>query len=338
MKIKYMLSAWRTLKIPGLLPLMRDWFPFLRMHFLYAAFESGLLQALRNRATRQSLIEDLAVKRPEMLDALLDMGLALKQLKLSNGYFSLRGKKARALSTPRGDAVAAVVQANVTYYNTAYRHFTERMQGAPLGDDLQHIGETVARFAKIGEPILDSFIKSLVPASGAFSLLDVGCGSGFVLKTACGANPEARGIGIDRDEKVAAQARANIASWGLEDRISILDGDIRIHTRALRNQFNLIAAFNLIYYFPVDERHDFFMMLRSMLASGGCLALVCNFESNGRDVGAANLNIVNCSLNGLTPLPSLATVRKQLSDCGFTRITASKVMPGNEFYGIAAYL
>ena len=61
MNIRYMLSAWRTIKIPGLWSLMRDWFPFLRMHFLYAALESDLLQALQTGATREALIEKLHI-------------------------------------------------------------------------------------------------------------------------------------------------------------------------------------------------------------------------------------------------------------------------------------
>lgn len=99
MNIRYLLSAWRTIKIPGLLPVMRDWLAFLRIHFLYAALESGLLQALQTGVTREELIDKLDVQRPELLDALLDMGLALKELSLRNTVFSLRGKRSKVLAT-----------------------------------------------------------------------------------------------------------------------------------------------------------------------------------------------------------------------------------------------
>lgn len=230
-----------------------------------------------------------------------------------------------------------MIQANVTYYSDAYRNLADRLQGAPLGEDLPDIGEIVARFSKIGEPVLIGFIKSLVPGSGPFRVLDVGCGSGFVLKTVGNLNPETNGTGIDTDHKVAAQALENLNRWGLQDRFGILAGDICSHASSLPGDFDLISAFNLLYYFPVEERIGFFKLLHSLLSSKGCVALVNNFQSKGKDVGGANLNIVNCSLENLTALPKLKETQSQLADCGFNRIQVSRFMPGSEFYGIIAY-
>jgi len=337
MNIRYLLSIWRTIKMPGLWLVMRDWIPLLRMHFLYTATESGLLMALRTGATRDTLIDKLDVKRPELLDAILDMGLALKELSLRGAVFSLRGRRSKVLATMDSDALAAVIQANVTYYNEAYRNFASRMRGAPLGDNLDEIGETVARFSKIAEPFLGSFIKSLIPQSGPVEMMDVGCGSGFVLKSAWKANPKAGGIGIEIDEKVAAQAKENLKNWGLADRFSILIGDIRSQADAHHGGLDLITAFNLVYYVPVVERPTFFSDLRSLLRPKGCLALANNFQSQGIDAAAANLNIVNCSLNGITALPDLKTIKKQLAACGFSRIQTTRFMPRSEFHGVTAY-
>jgi 4-hydroxy-2,2'-bipyrrole-5-carbaldehyde O-methyltransferase len=338
MNIRHLIPIWRTIKIPGLWLIMRDWVPLLRMHFLYAAMDSGLLEALQTGATRAALIDKLNVQRPELLDALLDMGLALKELSLRNAAFSLRGKRSKVLATMDGDALAAVIQANVTYYNAAYRHLAGRLRGGPLGSDLDEIGETVARFSKIGEPILSNFIKSLMPTSGPVKIMDVGCGSGFVLKTAWQTNPKANGMGIDIDEKVAAQASANLRIWGLEDRFKILIGDIRSQLDAHQGGFDLITAFNLIYYIPTGERPDFFSLLRELLRPKGRIALVNNFQSKGMDAPAANLNIVNCSLNNLTALPDIEIIRKQLSACGFKRIQTTRFIPRSEFYGLTAYV
>ncbi len=337
MNIRHLISGWKTIRIPGLWLVMRDLFPFLRMHYLYAALETGLLQALQTKATRETLMAKLTVQRPELLDALLDMGLALKELSLRNAAFSLKGKRSRVLAKKQGDALAAIIQANVTYYSDAYRHLASRMRGASLGDDLNEIGEIVARFSKIGEPILKSFIQSLVPASGPFRILDVGCGSGFVLKTAREANKKATGIGIDTDRKVAVQARNNLEEWRLQDCFNIFVRDIRSQSDALQGRFDLITAFNLIYYLNQDERPDFISLLRSRLSPNGSLALVNNFQSKGRDPMAANLNIVNCSLKGLTVLPDLEVIKAQLTCCGFHRIQVTRFMPGSEFYGITAH-
>jgi 4-hydroxy-2,2'-bipyrrole-5-carbaldehyde O-methyltransferase len=334
--IRYLLSFWRTVKMPGLLPVMRDWQSSLRLHFLYAAFESGLIEALQTGADRDALVNMLQVQRPELLDALLDMGLALKELSLTNGVFGLKGKRSKVLATPKGDFLAAMIQADVTYYNSAYRHLAARMRGASLGDDLDEIGETVARFSKFGEPILKNFIKSMVPASGSFRVLDVGCGSGFVLKTAWQANHTVTGLGIDADERVVNQARGNLEKWGLTNQFSILSGDIRSHDLVQQGGFDLITAFNVIYYVPFDERPEFFALLRSLLARGGRLGLVNTFQSRGIDPAAANLNIVNCSLKQLTTLPALEDIETQLAGCHFDRIKATRFMPRSEFYGISA--
>lgn len=336
MNIRYLFSIWRTIGMPGLWLVMRDWIPLLRMHFLYAAMESGLLAALRPGANRETLIDKLDVQRPELLDALLDMGLALKELSLRGTKFCLRGKRSKVLATAHSDALAAFIQANLTYYNEAYRNLAIRMRGAPLGDNLDEIGTTVARFSKIAEPFLNSFLKSLIPASGPLKMMDVGCGSGFVLKAAWQANPKATGIGIEIDENVAAQAKDNLKRWGVADRFKIRNGDIRTQRDALQGGFNLITVFNLLYYIPIDERPGFFNLLRSLLLPKGQLALVNNFQSQGVDPAAANLNIVNCSLNDLTALPNLQAVEKQLTACGFNRIQIVRFMPRSEFYGVTA--
>lgn len=336
MNIRYLISVWRTLRIPGLLPFMRDWTPFLRMNFLHAAVSSGLLAALRDGATRESLIDRLRVKRPELLDALLDMGTALKELRCENGTYTIRGKRSKTMMTSAGDTLAALVEANVTYYNDAYRRLGDRMRGAPLGDDLDAIGDTVARFSKIGEPILESFIRMLVSRSGPVRVLDVGCGSGYVLKTTWQSNHKAAGIGIDVDANVVRQAQANLKQWNLPDRFQILEGDIGTVDESVLGRFDVITAFNLLYYMDPNHQTDFLRRMRGLLFPGGRLAIANNFESKGRDLAAANLNVVNTSLARLSPLPCLDSVRDLLKNCGFQGIDVTRFMPRNEFYGIVA--
>ncbi|RLB42215.1 MAG: hypothetical protein DRH12_06185, partial [Deltaproteobacteria bacterium] len=52
----------------------------------------------------------------------------------------------------------------------------------------------------------------------------------------------------------------------------------------------------------------------------GVLAVVMNFHSMGKDIAAANLNMVNCSLKGLAPLPKLDQVTSLLKQCGFPKL------------------
>ncbi len=50
----------------------------------------------------------------------------------------------------------------------------------------------------------------------------------------------------------------------------------------------------------------------------------------------ANLNLVNSSLKGVTPLPDLDQVRSLLKQCGFGNLVVHRFMPGSTFYGIVA--
>ena len=71
MNLGYTLSFLRILKIPSLYALMKDWQASVRIHFIFAAYESGLLKSLNRPCDRKTLIEKLQVKRPELLDAIL---------------------------------------------------------------------------------------------------------------------------------------------------------------------------------------------------------------------------------------------------------------------------
>ena len=73
-----------------------------------------------------------------------------------------------------------------------------------------------------------------------------------------------------------------------------------------------------------------------MLSSDGILAVAMHFQSGGKDIGAANLNMVNCSLKGLTPLPDLDELKAQLKESGFDEIRTHRLMPGSSFFGISA--
>lgn len=336
MKLRYALSLWRTLKIPGFFPLMKDWQALVRLHFIYAALESGLLEALRIPASREELIRKLGVVRSEILDALLDVGMAAKELDRTGGIFSIKGKRSKAMIGKEGDMLSAMVQANITYYHSAYFNASERLKGGPLGNDLANIGDLVARFSKIGEPIIKQFLTGLTAGKNPQRILDVGCGSGIHLKTIFEVNANAVGIGIDIDAVVSEQARRNMEGWGLGDRFRIVTGDVRVPPEPLGAPFDLIILLNILYYFPVAERLEFLRKIGSLLSETGTLALAMNFHGRGKDLAAAHLNLVNCSLKGLTPLPELDETANLLREAGFNRVIIQNLIPGSSYYGIIA--
>lgn len=94
--------------------------------------------------------------------------------------------------------------------------------------------------------------------------------------------------------------------------------------------------YNIIYYFSVEKGLELLNGLRSMLASDGVVSVAMHFQSMGKDLGAANLNMVNCSFERLTPLPALDELIAQLKESGLGDVKISRLIPGNTFYGITA--
>jgi release factor glutamine methyltransferase len=74
------------------------------------------------------------------------------------------------------------------------------------------------------EAILDEVLP-LYPEHMAFSVLDLGVGSGAILLAILAERPAARGLGIDASEEALAVARENAANLGLEPRCALMRGD-----------------------------------------------------------------------------------------------------------------
>ena len=70
----------------------------------------------------------------------------------------------------------------------------------------------------------DRLIEDLAPAPGD-AVLEIGCGTGRNLVLAARRYPEARFYGIDISSQMLETARAKIARHGLEDRITLAQGD-----------------------------------------------------------------------------------------------------------------
>lgn len=335
MQFKYMYSFLKTFKIPGLFSVFSDFKGIVRYHFLYAAVESGLLEALKTPCSRNDLIETLEIKTPDILDALLKVGISLKELSFKKDRYGIRGKRSLAMVGAYGDTLSAIIQANVTYYNNSYRHAATRMKGAALGDDLKWAGDIIARFSKLSNPVIKKFLSDVVPKVPGIRVMDIGCGSGLLLKSISQINPDLSGLGIDVDETAANQAMQNMEKWELQERFEIIKGDIRDLPENIP-RFDLITLVNVVYYFPVGQRIDLFKKLRSRLTPGGSLIIVMNMQGKDSDFGAANLNMANASMEGVTLLPDPIILREQLRESGFSTVRVSDLMPGSAFVGMQA--
>ena len=66
---------------------------------------------------------------------------------------------------------------------------------------------------------------ALFPVPTAFSVLDLGVGSGAILLSILAGRPAAKGLGVDVSEEALAVARENAANLGLAERTALLRGD-----------------------------------------------------------------------------------------------------------------
>ena len=74
------------------------------------------------------------------------------------------------------------------------------------------------------EVIVDLALKSF-PEGMAFSVLDLGVGSGAILLAILAERPAAKGLGVDISEEALAVARENAANLGLANKVALLRGD-----------------------------------------------------------------------------------------------------------------
>jgi release factor glutamine methyltransferase len=74
------------------------------------------------------------------------------------------------------------------------------------------------------ETILDVVLPAF-PPERAFSVLDLGVGSGAIVLSILAERPLARGLGVDVSEVALAVARDNAAHLGLASRLALLRGD-----------------------------------------------------------------------------------------------------------------
>lgn len=74
------------------------------------------------------------------------------------------------------------------------------------------------------ETVVDLVLKDF-PERAAWSVLDLGVGSGAILLALLAERPAARGLGIDVSEEALAVARDNAAHLGLASRAAFLRGD-----------------------------------------------------------------------------------------------------------------
>lgn len=307
--------------------LARDFVSWLRIEFLGTAARAGVLEALLEPRAVDDLARAVGATETDLLEGLLRAGEAVGEVaRDGDGRWRLAGVRARAMVDPAVDGLAALPEEAVAYGSDVYRRLGERLRGAPAGDYLDMHGELVARTSRVAEPVLGPLVADVVRRRGVQRVLDVGCGSGVNLRHVATASASATGAGIDVDPAVVALARRNLAAWGLADRFTVHEADVRDLPDELAGPWDLVLLLQNVYYFDGADRTELLRGLRRLIGPGGAV-LVATAVPDARDPAAAHLDVVLRSTAGNTPLPTVAELRADLAAAGFTRIQARHLAP-----------
>ena len=296
-----------------------------RASFVSTAGAEGVLALLREGPKPLKEMHDaleLAGCEAE-LGTWLDLGVGLGELAVDERGYRLRGTLSKQFALPHNDHNLAYLQARVEVLARPIREgpaLLRERQRLPLSDEY---GEMFARSSRMVEPLLMDVVDQVVPPSGACRMLEVGCGSGSYIRRACERNADLDVVGIDLTEEIVSFSRANLEEWGLADRVTVEVCDVRRYT--VGEPFDLLTFYNLIYYFPEDERLDLLRHLHSLLKPGGRLALAS--LTPHRSPGIQTMDLWASMTEGCGPLPRPERLREQLQEAGFTEKEDREVIP-----------
>lgn len=334
MALKPFLSLFKEGKLGALLKVTADVKPFYRLTFLAAAQKCGLLKKL---AAGPAAFDEISAlfpdhrKNREALEAWLQLGVRLKLLARRPAGYALR-RLAKKLAEPQNDAAVAIVEEIAELHHKLIFETPARLRTGKLFTLADQDGEVIARSSRVLEAFQVEAIRRTFPRSGPVRVLEVGCGSGIYIRHAAELNPSLTALGLELQPGVAAEARKNIAGWGLGGRVEIADGDVR----ALRPDaaFDIVTLYNNIYYFPMEERVSVFRHLRGFLKPGGfLLAVTC---CQGGSLALEALNLWGAATEGAGRLPTVDEMRGQLREAGFGGVKAFRLAPGESFWAFRA--
>jgi len=296
-----------------------------RTGFVLAAISEGIYDIMQSGPATFEEIQKFFKSdfNPEGLRAWLDLGVSLGELKKSTNGYSIKGKLSKELIKPTNDTWRAFLQVRTEVFYDFIINTPSMLKKNMQFEYSEAYGELVARSSRTLEPVLLDVVDNLIPTNKSYRLLEVGCGSGIYIKRACELNPLLSAVGLEVQQSVADFARENIKTWNFEDRVTIENTDIRKYE--CKSEFDLVTFYNLIYYFPVDERIDLLKDLGKHLKPGGELILASMCK--GKDPSLNLMNLWTSMTDGYGPLPTPEQIHDQLKKAGYRKIKSEILIP-----------
>lgn len=272
--------------LPGLLSAAKDGSPTTRLTVLlavagarrlaafHAGLATGLLDTLAERpATTAEAATRCGLARPDLADALLRVLAAQRLVRAGRGGWRLTR---RGRSLVEDDATRALVMSGDGYHTQVYRDLPRQLRGGPDRDDLTRHAGLIAQVSRLLEPLIRDEITKVMSDLDVSSVVDLGCGSGALLRHMLNTAPQATGLGFDVAEAAVAQAVHACAEAGLGSRATLIEGDILelLPHRVPVGSADLVLATNLVYYLTRSQRVVLFSLVREALSPTGRLLIV----------------------------------------------------------------
>ncbi len=334
MKLKTLISMLLNGQTTLALKLFRTTNEFYRACFISAALSEGIYEILLDGPVGiEQLCENLGpgLSR-EGLQAWLNLGVSLGEIERGRKGYRIKGALSRKLARPANDPYRAVLEEIVANHYPYVTQTPSKLKKNELFKFDESPGELIARSSLVSGPFIMEAIEEVVPRTGSFRLLEVGCGSGIYIKQACERNPLLSAVGLELQPRVAELAQKNIESWGLSGRAAIETSDVREYQG--EPNFDLVTLHQNIYYFKVDERIDLARHLKRFLRPGGKLLLTTACQGGG-PVSQA-LNIWVSVTEGYGALPNPEQLCRQLEEAGFSGVQNKSLIPFESFWSFIA--
>jgi 4-hydroxy-2,2'-bipyrrole-5-carbaldehyde O-methyltransferase len=298
---------------------------FYRAGFISTAISEGIYDVLSKGPVSIKNIQNNIGSNldQEGLEAWLDLGVAVGELDRKNDSYRIKSRLSSELLNPANDTWKAFFQARVEIFYDYIIKTPAFLKQKKKFDFSHSYGELFARSSRTVEPILIDVVDKIIPSNGECRLLEVGCGSGIYIKRACDRNPNLTVTGLELQKTVADFARENIISWQIDSRVTIEHIDVR-HFQSDKT-FDIATFFNLIYYFPENERTDLLRNLGGFLNPGGKLIMTTLCKANEPSIQL--MNLWSSMTEGCGPLPYPDITCDQLKDAGFGDVQFEQLIP-----------
>ncbi len=299
----------------------RDLNAWIRIQFLGVVARSGIADALHGGATAEEIVDRCDVDDVELLSAVLDLGVALGELRGDGGRYVVAGRRLRAVLGTSND-LRGLVEEVVAYDDPVYAGLVDHLRGAPQRDYLAGAGDAIARVSLVAEPALAPTVRSVARSIAPARVLDVGCGSGVYLRHVLEVAPRAFALGIDRDPDALALARKTLAP--IPGTADLRHADLDDLSDAHIGSFDLVLLMQNIYYWPPESRTGVLRRLRALTPDG--VLVVSSAAATSQPVNR-HLDLVLRVTKGSWRLPTAQELQHGLREAGFQRVRITEPIP-----------